>query len=117
MHADRLATTGQLAAGVAHELNEPLAGILGFAQLARKCAELPRQVDRDIEKVVAVALHAREIIRKLLLFARQAPSKKTRIDLNQVVEDGRHFSAAGVPKQGLSWSIRFRRICRRSGSA
>ena len=39
-HSDRLATIGQLAAGVAHELNEPLGSILGFAQLAKKSPQL-----------------------------------------------------------------------------
>ena len=42
-HADRLATIGQLSAGVAHELNEPLGNILAFAQLACKESGLPQQ--------------------------------------------------------------------------
>ncbi len=72
-HADRLATIGQLAAGVAHELNEPLGNILGFAQLAKKSAGLPEQAAKDIDKVVAASLHAREVIKKLLIFVRQMP--------------------------------------------
>lgn len=86
-HADRLTTIGQLAAGVAHELNEPLSGILGFAQLAQKQAALPDQVVRDIERIVAMSLHAREIVKKLMVFARQSPPRKSRVDLNQVVEE------------------------------
>ena len=70
-HADRLAKIGQFAAGVAHELNEPLANILGFAQLAAKVPQLPSQVGRDLENIVKSSLHAREIIKKLLLFSRQ----------------------------------------------
>jgi signal transduction histidine kinase len=86
-HADRLATIGQLAAGVAHELNEPLGTILGFAQLIQKQPGLPEAVAPDLEKIVTTCLHAREIIRKLMLFARQMPPQKTRVDLNAVIEE------------------------------
>ena len=58
-HADRLATIGQLAAGVAHELNEPLGNILGFAQLAKKIPTIPEQAERDMESIVTASLHAR----------------------------------------------------------
>jgi len=50
-HADRLSTIGMLAAGVAHELNEPLGNILGFAQLAKKTPRVPSIVKRVIEKI------------------------------------------------------------------
>lgn len=86
-HADRLATIGQLSAGVAHELNEPLSSILGFAQLARKHPRLPRGAMRDIKKIEKASLHAREVIRKLLLFARKAPMITGCVDLNKVVSD------------------------------
>jgi two-component system NtrC family sensor kinase len=100
-HADRLATIGQLAAGVAHELNEPLGNILGFAQLAQKCQELPRQAEKDIEQIVAASLHAREVIKKLLLTARQMPPRKTQVNLNQVVEDGLYLFEARCAKEGI----------------
>ncbi len=88
LHADRLATIGELAAGVAHELNEPLSAVLGFAQLARKHSDLPDPAGRDIEKIESAALQAREIVRKLMVFARQTPPRKARVNLNQLVEDG-----------------------------
>jgi signal transduction histidine kinase len=86
-HADRLATIGQLAAGVAHELNEPLGSILGFAQLAQKQPRLPPQAADDLGKIVTTALHAREVIRKLMLFARQSPPRKTHVRLNLIVDE------------------------------
>jgi signal transduction histidine kinase len=101
LHADRLATIGMLAAGVAHELNEPLGSILGFAQLAKKCPGLPDSAEHDIGKIETASLHAREIIQKLLVFARQAPSQKTHINLNQVVQDGLYFFEARCAKKGI----------------
>jgi signal transduction histidine kinase len=100
-HADRLATIGQLAAGVAHELNEPLGNILGFAQLAKKCPEIPHQASQDIDKIISASLHGREIIKKLMIFARQMPPKRARIDLNQVVEEGLYFFEARCAKSGI----------------
>lgn len=90
-HADRLAKVGQLTAGVAHELNEPLGNILGFAQLADKNSDLPEQVYKDIKNIIQSALHAREIIKKLMLFSRQMPSKKKRVNLNTLIEDALSF--------------------------
>jgi len=101
LHADRLATIGMLAAGVAHELNEPLGNILGFAQLAKKCSGLPDSAEHDIGKIETASLHAREIIQKLLVFARQAPPHKTHVNLNQVVQDGLYFFEARCAKEGI----------------
>ena len=101
LHADRLATIGMLAAGVAHELNEPLGNILGFAQLAKKADKMPGAVKQDIEKIETASLHAREVIQKLLVFARQTPPKKTQVDLNQIVEDGLYFFEARCAKAGV----------------
>ena len=101
LHADRLATIGLLAAGVAHEINEPLGNILGFAQLARKCAGLPDSAARDLEKIEAASLHAREVIKKLLVFARQMPPQKTQVRFNDVVEDGMYFFKARCDKAGI----------------
>ncbi|MFY9551850.1 MAG: ATP-binding protein [Thermoanaerobaculia bacterium] len=85
-HADRLATIGQLAAGLAHELNEPLAAILGLAQLSSKAPQVPEPVVRDLEKIIKAALHARDVIRNLLLFARRVPPARTKVRLNELVE-------------------------------
>jgi len=100
-HADRLATIGQLAAGVAHELNEPLGNALGFAQLAKKCPGLPEQAKQDVEKAVQASLRAREVIKKLMLFARRMPPKKTQVNLNQLVEEGLYFLESRCAKEGI----------------
>jgi len=100
-HADRLATLGQLAAGIAHELNEPLGGILGFAQLARKSPALPAEVAGDIDRIATAALHARDVIRKLLLFAHQTPPERMPLDLNHLVEDGLELLRSHCEKEAV----------------
>lgn len=99
--ADRLATIGQLAAGVVHELNEPLANILGFAQLVKKYSNLPKQVTEDIDKIINASLHAREVIKKLLFFARKMPPQKVPVNLNQLVEDGLYFLLSRCQKENI----------------
>ena len=101
-HADRLATIGELSAGVAHELNEPLGSILGFSQLVQKGPRLPEQVRGDIEKIERAALHAREIVKKLLIFARQMPTRKSRTNLNTIVRDGLYFLESRCVKEGIT---------------
>jgi len=100
-HAERLATIGILSSGVAHELNEPLGNILGYAQLVKTCPSLPQEARADIEKIESASLHAREVIRNLLLFARQAPSRKQPVDLNDLVRKGIYFFAARCDKHGV----------------
>jgi signal transduction histidine kinase len=100
-HADRLATIGQLVSGVAHELNEPLGGILGFSQLALKNSELKGQIREDIEKIVRASLHAREVVKKLRLFARQMPSIKERVNLNFIIEESLIFLEARCVKNDI----------------
>ena len=86
-HSERLGMIGGLAAGLAHELNEPLGSILGYAQLAQRSFGLPDQTGHDLEKVVQASLHARDIVRKLLVFARHAPAPREPVDLNGVIEE------------------------------
>jgi two-component system NtrC family sensor kinase len=100
-HADRLATIGQLSAGLAHELNEPIGSILGFAQLIEKDPGLSDQAKIDIEKIMRASLHAREVIKKLMLFARQVPPQKTQVNLNQIVKDGLYFLESRCVKEGI----------------
>ncbi len=107
IRTDRLAAIGQLAAGVAHELNEPLNTILGFAQLTQKTPDLPAQTRKDLEKIADAALHARDIIRELLIFARQGKPGSARIDLNRIIMDELNLFESMCGKSG----VELRRVC------
>jgi signal transduction histidine kinase len=100
-HADRLATIGQLAAGVAHELNEPLAAVLGFAQLCRKQPGLPAGAVGDLDRIVSAALHAREIVRKLILFAREQPPERQPTHLARIFEEAMPFLDSRARQAGV----------------
>ncbi|MCD6217918.1 hypothetical protein J7L05_08680 [bacterium] len=104
-HSDRLATIGQLAAGVAHELNEPLGSILGFAQLIKKAGDLPNQSEEDIDRIVNASLHAREIVKRLLIFARQMPGKTDKVDLNKIVREGLYFIESRIARENIELEI------------
>lgn len=100
-HADRLATIGKLAAGVAHELNEPLTGILGFAELLKEIHGMPAQAEADIARVESAALHAREVVRKLLLFARQISPRQDPVDVNRLVREVASFFQTRCAQQRI----------------
>jgi two-component system NtrC family sensor kinase len=104
-HADRLATVGELAAGLAHEINEPMGSILGFAQLASKYPGVPGQVKKDLEKIVRSSLHAREIIKKMMLFSRQVTAQKSQVSINQVIEDSLYFYKSRCQKEGIKLDL------------
>ena len=91
-HADRLATVGQLAAGIAHELNGPINNILGYAQLSSKQQDLPEQVYQDLDNIIRFSLHAREVVKKVMLFSRQVPPGHEIIDLNNVIKESLYFT-------------------------
>lgn len=101
LHADRLASIGQLAAGVAHELNEPLGNILGLAQLSLKLPELPDLAKKDLCKIEDCVIYSREIIKKLMEFSRQSSLCKEKINLNEVIDNSIIFLEARCIKDGI----------------
>jgi two-component system, NtrC family, sensor kinase len=101
-HADRLTTVGVLAAGIAHELNEPLSTILGFAQLVRRTPGIPPGAVRDVSRIVDSALHAREVIRRLLGFGRAAPAAAEMCRLDAVVGSALDFLEPRCKAEGIT---------------
>jgi signal transduction histidine kinase len=83
--AERLATVGRLAAGIAHELNNPLTGVLSYASLLRKRLDGDKESCDDLDVIVRETVRCRGIIRGLLDFARPTPPARKPMDLNEVV--------------------------------
>ena len=87
LQAAKLAAVGEMAAGIAHELNNPLTTVAGFSELVLD--DLPDDAPQreDLEMVLHEARRARNVVRRLLDFARQSESVRVRAGLNEVVED------------------------------
>ncbi len=85
-HSDKLASIGRLAAGVAHEINNPLTGVLTYSSVLLKRSDHNPEMKSDLEIIVQETKRCREIVKGLLDFARQFPSKKTSVDFNEVIK-------------------------------
>ncbi len=88
--ADKLASVGRLAAGLAHEINNPLTGVLSYASLLKKRLTGDESAQEDLEVIIRETKRCRSIIIEMLDFARPTPPARKPTDLNEVA---RHAAA------------------------
>jgi PAS domain S-box-containing protein len=84
-HSERMATIGRLVSGVAHEVNNPLAAILGFTDLLLENPEVPVSAREDLQIILQETQRTKDIVQDLLSFARQRPVQREPVQVNTVL--------------------------------
>jgi two-component system NtrC family sensor kinase len=83
--SDKLASLGRLAAGVAHEINNPLTAVLTYSSYLQKRSQGRPEMRDDLNVIVSETIRCREIVKSLLDFARQTVPKKRKADINEII--------------------------------
>ena len=82
--SDRLASLGEMAAGIVHEINNPLTGIIGFAEMLRE-KELAPEVRADVDTIYDSAMQASRVARNVLIFARKQEISRQPVSVNETI--------------------------------
>ena len=104
--ADRLGILGELTAGIAHELNTPLANILGFAELLKDDLSQNKSVSDDLDKIIKNAIFSREVVKKLMFFACEMPQEMQRVNLVSSIKNALALLEASFKKASVKYIVK-----------
>jgi two-component system NtrC family sensor kinase len=102
MHTEKMAALGQLVSGVAHEVNNPLAAIVGFTDLLLENTEVPDSAKEELRVILQEAQRTRVIIQNLLSFARQMPAQREPVQVNSILQNTLKLRAYDFSNHGVN---------------
>jgi PAS domain S-box-containing protein len=107
MHTEKMAALGQLVSGVAHEVNNPLAAIIGFTDLLLENPEIPGPAQEELRVILQEAQRTRVIVHNLLSFARQMPAQREPLQVNAVLRQTLKLRAYDFSNHGVELREKF----------
>jgi signal transduction histidine kinase len=110
VQSEKLVSLGQLAAGAAHEINNPLTAILGYSDLLADDQSLPERARGTAGKIREQARRTRNLVQNLLSFARQVPTERTLLDINTVVSNAVQLRALDLHSGGSSIELQLESV-------
>lgn len=104
--ADRLVILGELTAGIAHELNTPLANILGFAELLKSDLRTNLPAVNDLEKIIQNSIFSREVVKKLMFFACEMPQEMKQVNLVPTIKGAIDLLDSSFRKKEVKYIVK-----------
>jgi two-component system, NtrC family, sensor kinase len=86
IQSEKLSAIGELISGIAHELNNPLTGVMGYSQLLQLRNDLDQRARDNLLKINNLALRCQKIVQNLLSFARKQKPERTLVNVNEILE-------------------------------
>jgi two-component system, NtrC family, sensor kinase len=107
MHTEKMAALGQLVSGVAHEVNNPLAAIVGFTDLLLENPAVPADAKEELQVILQEAQRTRVIVQNLLSFARQMPAQREPAQVNSILRQTMKLRAYDLENHGVELTEKY----------
>jgi PAS domain S-box-containing protein len=102
IRSDRLASLGEMAAGLAHEVNNPLTAVMGFAYLVLQNPNTPPEVKNDINSIYNEGKRAADVIKNFLIFARGRKPERQAVFINDIIESTLRLRHSQMTKENIT---------------